>query len=91
MVQVENLFMQKLLLLEGRKKQFLNVLRRLVECWMLQVCSDNLHMVRNNLKKLLLTLYLCWSIIVDVITHKGFVMIFLTRKQKAQREKLGRK
>ena len=46
MVLVENLFMQKQLLLEERRKQFLNVLRKLAECWMQQVYSDNHHMVK---------------------------------------------
>ena len=38
--------MQKQLLLEERRKQFLNVLRKLAECWMQQVYSDNHHMVK---------------------------------------------
>ena len=47
MALVENLFTRKQLLLEERRKQFLSVLRKLAECWMQQVYSDNHHMVKT--------------------------------------------
>jgi len=70
MALVESRFMLKLLLLEGKRKLCLNVLWKLVECWMLLACSDNPHMVKKLLEDLEIfcrrDLYK-WQLVFDTI------------------------